>query len=133
LQHRHSCALTLAGLCGVRSNNVIRCISGVMGVSAGQLAYGEAASDGRDAAVERLVGLILTAAPALLKELARVVADYARSVAGVHTIVKDPIGGPTIQVARKLLGPSATAIDESDPVAGPQLLISEYYNGRICQ
>jgi hypothetical protein len=76
------------------------------------------------------VPLIMTAIPVLPKELARVIAQYAhvigrsRTVAGVPG-VWDYKDGPALSALFR--SPSCVALDTTDPVAGPQLMIGDSY------
>jgi hypothetical protein len=82
-----------------------------------------------------LTAALLTAIPALPKELARVTAQYARPtgvrlVAGSYEDVGDSDG----HAVRNALfnGPTGMAIDTFDPEAGPQLIISDHAHGLRC-
>jgi hypothetical protein len=133
-------------LCCARSNHTIRTIDGVVGVPVGQLRSDEApeAADSFSALemtggvggvvtaeyVARAVSLLCAAVPVLLKELANIIAEYARTTSGVRTIAgagsSGHSDGPALQA--RMAAPCETAIDETDPVAGPQLIISDYGN-----
>jgi hypothetical protein len=81
-----------------------------------------------------LAAALLTAIPALPKELARVMTQYARPI-GVRTIAgaADAGGhadGHALRAAR-FLGPSGIAVDLSDAAAGPQLIITDHTRGLI--
>jgi hypothetical protein len=78
-----------------------------------------------------VAALIVDAAPILPKELAAIIAEYMRS-AGMRTIAGIPrrnglVDGPALTEA-KFKMPFAVAVDDTDPVAGPQLIISDYGN-----
>jgi hypothetical protein len=79
----------------------------------------------------RISAAVVAAAPGLLKELAAIVADYARPI-GVRTIAGSSktaafADGHALREA-KFTMPSGVAVDDTDPVAGPQLIISDYSN-----
>jgi hypothetical protein len=77
---------------------------------------------------------IAEAVPSLSKELIAIVAEYARPF-GVRTIVGTPkvagfVDGHALREA-KFEWPSGVAIDDTDPVAGPQLIISDWGDNAI--
>jgi hypothetical protein len=78
----------------------------------------------------RAVPLIMTAIPALPNELARLMAQYAHVISRGSRIIAGVSGsaghadGPALFGAL-LRGPTAIAIDDTDPVAGPQLIIGD--------
>jgi hypothetical protein len=72
--------------------------------------------------------LILSAVPVMPKELARLMAQYARPRSGTRTIagVANSMGhadGPALSAQFQHI--SCVAVDTTDPVAGPQLIIGE--------
>jgi hypothetical protein len=81
-----------------------------------------------------LTAALLTAVPVLPKELARVMAQYARPI-GVRTVAgrSDYFGSADGHAMReaKFHGPTGIAVDTSDAAAGPQLIISDASNGLI--
>jgi hypothetical protein len=111
-------------------NGIIRAIDGITAVGVGSLH----ALGGNSAARTSLMALIVEGAPVLLKELVAIIADYARPI-GVRTIAGSPAnagtaGGHALREA-KFNSPMGMAIDESDPVAGPQLIIADYGNNCV--
>jgi hypothetical protein len=81
-----------------------------------------------------LTAMLLTAIPALPKELARVMAQYAR-LSGVRTIAGLPdltgtADGHALREA-KFHTPIGIAVDTSDAAAGPQLIIADHTYGLI--
>jgi hypothetical protein len=112
------------------TNETVSEVEGVLGV-ADPLAEGKAAA-GFEA---RTVPLIMTAVPVLPKELARLMAQYAQLRSGVRTIagsvgVSGNADGPALSGAQ-LNVPAAIALDDTDPEAGPQLIIGEYDGRRV--
>jgi hypothetical protein len=102
-----------------------RTIRMMEGLPLGSSAEDSLADDSVVTAAPR-AALIAAAAPVLLKELAHIIADYARAPS-VRTIAGTPnvmghADGHALREA-KLYAPCAVAIDDSDPVAGPQLII----------
>jgi hypothetical protein len=82
----------------------------------------------------RVVPAIMTAVPVLPKELARVMAHYACPRSGTRTIagaahVNGRTDGPALSGAL-FTYPQSVALDTSDPVAGPQLIIGESHRIR---
>jgi hypothetical protein len=101
----------------------IRAVDGVLGV-ANPMAESKTAGAEYEA---RAVPQITTAIPVLPKELARLMAQYARPFSGTRTIAGVPEkqghrDGPALGGAL-LYGPRCVVLDTSDPVAGPQLMI----------
>ncbi len=115
-----------------RGNHTLRMVEGVLGVD-DPMAESKAHFDMLDYEA-RVVPLLMETIGVLPKELARLMAQYARHVGGrTHTIagawrVKDPDGGPALYCAH-FNDPSHVALDATDPVAGPQLIVAEF-NGR---
>jgi hypothetical protein len=109
------------------SNFTIRMVEGVLGVT-NPLANGALCGAEFEA---RAVPLIMTAIPALPKELAQLMAQYAHVIGRTRTIAGECGGrgdadGPALSAA-KLWGPEAVALDTTDLVAGPQLIIGDSY------
>jgi hypothetical protein len=103
-------------------NYTIRAVEGVLGV-ADPLANSTVTGAEFEA---RAVPLIMTAIPALPKELARVMAQYAHVIGRTRTIAGTPgehgsVDGHALSGARFNCG--LVVVDVTDPVAGPQLII----------
>jgi hypothetical protein len=84
--------------------------------------------------VKRVTPLIVAALPIVPKELAAIIADYSHSLSGVSTIAGTPgaagvMDGHALREA-KFSSTAGLAIDDSDPVAGPALIICDYGNHR---
>jgi hypothetical protein len=94
----------------------------------------EDAVDATSALVARISARIAEAVSDLPKELIAITAHYARPT-GVRTIAGRPgVSGFADGSAlgnSQFSNPSAVAIDDTDPVAGPQLIISDYNNHAI--
>ncbi len=129
------CAFTqLHGLCRYGDSlivadmggSTIRTVEGVLGV-ADPLAESKAFVDMPEYEA-RAVPLIMAAVEVLPKELARMMAQYALPIRGhARTIagaagVSDHVDGPALSHA-KFRAPMHVAVDTTDPIAGPQLLI----------
>jgi hypothetical protein len=112
----------------------IRLIDGVSSITPFTTSQAKAEnvdSGGVSSYAARISTRIVAAVPVLLKELAAIIAEYARPI-GVRTIAGDPNqkgarDGHALRHAQ-FNSPSGVAIDESDPVAGPQLIIGDYDN-----
>ncbi len=106
----------------------LRMVEGVLGV-ADPLAESKAHVDMPEYEA-RAVPLIMTAIEKLPKELARMMAQYARPIGGhTHTIAgKDGVmgnaDGPALGGA-EFARPICVALDTTDAVAGPQLIIGD--------
>jgi hypothetical protein len=77
----------------------------------------------------RAVPLIMTAIPALPKELAQLIAQCAQNIGRIRTIAGVPgkrgrADGPALSGAL-FDNPSGIAIDTTDPMTGPQLIIGD--------
>jgi hypothetical protein len=104
-------------------NYAIRMVEGVLGV-ADPLANSKVTGAEFEA---RAVPLIMTAIPVLPKELARLTAQYAhvfgrtRIIAGTPGTIGSADGSALSEAGFVLVAP--VAVDVTDPVAGPQLII----------
>ncbi len=113
--------------------HTLRMVEGVLGV-ADPLGESKAHLDMPEYET-RAVPLIMMAVEVLPKELARMMAQYARPIGGhTHTIagkigVRGNADGPALGGAT-FGSPNCVAVDTTDLVAGPQLMIGEYY-GRV--
>jgi hypothetical protein len=109
-------------------------VVGVVGVPTGQLG-GQHSAGGVTVSRTGITAVVVQAVPSLLKELAVIVAEYAQTATGVSTIAGCPMGagladGHALREAQ-LNSPSAAIVDDSDPLAGPQLIIAEPVNQTI--
>ncbi len=108
-------------------SHVVRVVEGVLGVNDPLAESDPSTVAGFEA---RAVPLIMTAVEVLPTELARMMAQYARPIGGqTHTIAgqvrgKGRADGPALGGAR-LNWAACVAMDTTDPVAGPQLIISD--------
>jgi hypothetical protein len=108
-----------------RDNYTIRLVEGVLGVT-------DLLTDSKLAGAEfeaHAVPLIMTAIPVLPTELARLMAQYAQLLSGTRTIAGLPgksgrVDGSALSGAL-FRAPASVALDTTDPVAGPQLMIGE--------
>jgi hypothetical protein len=91
----------------------IKQVDGVLGVTTPMVA---AAAESEFEA--RVAPLIMTALSQAPKEIARLIAQYTRPVSCSRTIVSPK--GPVVSGRHE---PNCLAVDTTDPVAGPQLLI----------
>jgi hypothetical protein len=113
-------------------NRSIRAVEGVLGV-ANPLANSKVTGTEFEA---RAVPLIMTAIPVLPKELARLMAQYAQNIGRIRAIAGVPgergsgAGGPALSGAPLFDSPSGIAVDTTDPMAGPQLIIGDRYRVR---
>jgi hypothetical protein len=107
-------------------NYTIRLVDGVLGVTEPLMTSAEF-----QARAERLV---MAAIATLPKELARITAQYLQHSAHTLTIAGEP-GASGHRDGSALTGallecPLAVAVDTTDPVAGPQLIVSEGHHVR---
>jgi hypothetical protein len=80
---------------------------------------------------DRAIPLIMAAIPIVPKELARLTAQYAFPIGRVRIIAGDTTGhadGPALHA--QFDGPISLALDTTDPVAGPQLIIGQNHRVR---
>jgi hypothetical protein len=117
------------------SEFVIRQIDGVVGIPIGCLPRETKGS--APVSAEQLAASIMAAALILPKEMAAIIAEYAylrigvRTIAGKKPQAKGCADGHALREAQ-FGSVTSVAIDESDPVAGPQLIICDRGNHRIC-
>jgi hypothetical protein len=112
-------------------NATIREVEGVLGVAEPMADSGEEASSAPVPALDfeaRAVPLIMAAIGQVPKELARVIAQYARPGGHTRTIAgkvgaSGYLDGPAL--GAKLDHPICVALDTTDVVAGPQLWIGQ--------
>jgi hypothetical protein len=93
-------------------NRTIRVVEGVLGVA-------DPLTNSKLTGAEYEARLIMTAIPALPKELAQLMAQYMHVIGRTRTIVG--IQGTDTASLR----PGAIAVDNTDPLAGPQLIIGD--------
>jgi hypothetical protein len=115
--------------------HTVRQIDGVLGVADPLAECKGSAAKSPAEFEERAVPLIRSAVPDVPKELAQLIAQYACGIGFTRTIAgKSGVGG-------KIDGPAANGalfykpmcivVDDTDPVAGPQLIVGERDSGRL--